>query len=169
MPESYLSNNNISTKLLKIMKSKTYIQTIILLFLVCVFSFCSKTGGVEQIPFTEYSLEGTSCQWNVHTYSNDGVLIINNSDELEKYITSTDGNYPYIDFSKHTLLSARGTTSAGVSEINTFLQKNSTKRFDLKVVVFQNALTFPEGWHIAILTPKIGDNAIITLVPKIIH
>lgn len=65
---------------------------------------CGKNNDDEpiEIPFTKYSLVGTNCDWN--TIEMDKVIIINSYEELEKYITCTDGLYPDVDFSENTLL-----------------------------------------------------------------
>ncbi|MDH6356386.1 hypothetical protein [Parabacteroides sp. PF5-9] len=66
--------------------------------------------GVD-VPFAEYALEGTSCQWvnldfKVLTCGLYDLLVINSDEVLETYIEGTD--YPAIDFSKQTLLLAYG-------------------------------------------------------------
>jgi hypothetical protein len=109
-----------NTKKLKIMK-KTLLQTAaILLILAGMIIACGKEKEEEktiEIPFTEYSLIGTSCQWSNLGY--DGKLIVINSNaELENYVICTDGAFPEIDFSKNTLLLASGCTISGIQYLH---------------------------------------------------
>jgi len=61
------------------------------------------------LPYIEYSLEGTQCKW---TKSSDVALCgsgyffrpIVRNEELQKYIITNGDTYPEIDFSKYTLL-----------------------------------------------------------------
>jgi len=61
----------------------------------------------KEISFTEYSLSETSCEWTNLPYD-EKVIVINSSEELEKYISCAEGSYPAIDFSKNTLLITSG-------------------------------------------------------------
>ena len=139
----------------------------IIIFLISAGSFCScsKKGNSEpmEIPFTEYSLVGTLCQWTNFDYA-DKVIVINGNEDLGKYIDCTDGGYyPGIDFSRHTLLLACGGTTNGVREINTDFSKNALNKYILSIMVHLNISMVAQGWHISILVPKISDEAIIIL------
>jgi len=50
-----------------------------------------------EIPFTEYSLVGTSCQW-VNLNYDDKLIIVNNNEGLKSHISCSDENYQEIDF-----------------------------------------------------------------------
>ncbi|MDR1739776.1 MAG: hypothetical protein LBR45_03375, partial [Bacteroidales bacterium] len=62
----------------------------------------------KEIPFIEYSLESTSCEWIDLRHYKDTVIVINSDEELENYLVCTDGSYQEIDFSKYTLLLTNG-------------------------------------------------------------
>jgi hypothetical protein len=123
---------------------------------------CEKTE-IKNIPveFTEYSLEGTECQWKNLGY--DGkVIIINNSDELEKYITSKDGNIPYVDFSKQTLLLASD-SDKDVKNIDAAFFKSAANQYTVKVSIRYGDAAVMTNWTLAILTSKIPDASILAL------
>ena len=114
-----------------------------------------------EIPFTEYSLVGTSCQWRNFEFNK--VIIINNEEELGSYISCSSGNYPEIDFSKYTLLLARG---GGTSNIHTFemqLQQISISEYSLYVDITRGMAAFPQPWLISIQVPKLSQNDVVVL------
>jgi len=120
-----------------------------------------------EIPFTEYSLVGTSCQWKNLNYDNK-VIIINSNKDLEKYVNCMDGdNYPNVDFSKHTLLliSDIAPSTAKVTDIIRLTQ-SSNRKYDLKIVVEIGLTGNMYPWVHAILAPKISDRANIQLKIK---
>jgi WD40 repeat protein len=114
------------------------------------------------VEFTEYSLAGTACQWTNLSY--DGkVIIINSKEELKKYITCEEDDFPDVDFSKHTLLLANGPSTNGIGKIETVLLKNTSKKYILKVTVHMGITMVAQGWCISIITPKISDKSEIKL------
>jgi hypothetical protein len=147
------------------MKPKMFIFTAIVMMVAGIFSSCGEKGEnifsePIEIPVTEYSLYETGCWW-INTEP-DKVIVINSDRELEKYIAcSDDVKYPVVDFSKQTLLFACGGTTSGVGKINsTFLQVGS-ERYTWKITVHLGITTVAEGWHTAILVPKLTNKAII--------
>jgi hypothetical protein len=103
-----------------------------------------------EIPFTEYSLPQT-CQWTNLAYDNT-VVIINSDEELKQYVACTDGDYPKIDFSKHTLLVASGKTDDGVSKITVVsLQQLSENGYELNMEILLNGTDVLHFWTIALL------------------
>jgi len=60
------------------------------------------------ISFMDYPLSETMCIWaNYEVFFDMGdevVVMINNNEELEQYVSCAEASYPEIDFSKHTLL-----------------------------------------------------------------
>jgi hypothetical protein len=109
--------------------------TAMLLILTSSFT-CEKEEKEEmiEIPFTEYSLIGTSCQWTNLDYEGK-VIVINSNEELEPYVTCSEGSFPEIDFSENTLLLAKGGTSSGVSEITPLFFQNSTYKYLLNITI----------------------------------
>ena len=128
-----------------------------------VDSVVFKNGEPVEIPFTEYSLEGTSCQWANLGYDNK-VIIINDNEELKNYITCTEnGSYPDIDFSTRTLLLISG-TSGDVWKINATFFENLEKGYILEVILHVTIAAVVKDWNISILTSKIPNETDITLM-----
>ena len=170
----------------KNMKTKIFKLTVVLLILAGSFSSCGKRSENNftdpmDIPFTEYSLKGTSCQWLIFdmnkcrtcgeseavkncflTHRNE-LIVINRDSELEEYLECTDGSYPAIDFSKHTLLLAKGYTFSGISEIAKSLQQLSANEYRLNVDITLNDATYAEGWNIALLISKLSEESTVEL------
>ena len=143
--------------------------TAILLSLAGGLISCEKENPVE-IPFTEYSLVGTSCQWKNLNYDNK-LIIINSNKDLEKYVNCMDGDsYPEIDFSKHTLLLANGRTHSNVNSKNiVHLTQYSSRKYDLEIVVRMGTGGLAEAWTLAILVPKVSSRANVTLKIEYTH
>jgi len=117
----------------------------------------------QNISFTEYSLNETSCQWQNLPYD-EKVIIINSSEELEKYISCTEGAYPAVGFSKHTLLLASGKTNGHISEVTAKnLKQLASNKYKLDVEVISCNLTHIESWSIAIVVEKPNNKSHVEL------
>ena len=106
----------------------------------------------------------TLCQCVDLNYD-DEAIVINSYEGLEKYILCKRDGYPEIDFSKHTLLLARGTAKSVISSkemISIFLE-NSTNDYTLNLTIYLNPLLTLQPWHFSVLVPKLPDEATITL------
>jgi len=115
------------------------------------------------ISFTEYSLEGASCQWNNLNYD-EKVIIINSNEELAKYITCTEGDYPAIDFTKHTLLLASGKTTGHIAEITANdLKQLSSNKYKLNVEATSCNLTHIEPWSMALVVEKLNKKGYVEI------
>ena len=114
-----------------------------------------------EIPFEEYSLAETSCQWTI-PFNSNATIIINSNEELENYISCS--SYPAIDFAEYTLLVAHGPSTAQPAHVlKTTLLKNSMDKYTLKLVVFSGIQAAPSRWYYAILISKITNEADISL------
>jgi hypothetical protein len=121
-----------------------------------------KGQNTETIEYSEYSL--TQCHWNKSNLTHDSVYIINSQDEFLKFI-SCEGEttpMPVVDFNEYSLLFAYGFTTSGVSSVTKTLQQLSDRKYELNIEVILNMTTYPEGWIVAILTPKLFQSSIIT-------
>ena len=116
-----------------------------------------------EIPFTEYSLAGTSCQWNNLDYD-DKLIVVNSNEVLKSYISCSDGNYLEIDFSKHTLLLASGTTPNGIVEISNRLLQLSGNKYKMDIEVFLNITEMEGQWITALIINKLSEESDIELV-----
>lgn len=119
-----------------------------------------ETSYPVSIPFTEYSLPET-CQWK--NFESNNVIVINSDNELNDYIICTDDNYLKIDFSKYSLLLARGWVTSGIHYIDVDFLKNTASEYILNATIHTNMTAAPATWIISIITPKIGDEATISL------
>ena len=123
----------------------------------------------RNIPFTEYSLEGTSCQW-INLPYDDKVLIVNTNEEIESYINCSDEHYPDIDFSEYTLLLANGIASSSFAySICTYLQQLSKQNFEMNVEIFKTNATVLTPWQVAVIIDKIDANSMFDLKIKYLH
>jgi len=96
-------------------------------------------------------------------YEWEGKLsIINNSEKLEHYLSCPE-DYPAIDFSRYTLVLASGLTEGNNGKIyDMIFLKNSANQYTLKATIPNGALGILGYWCIAILIPKIEDEATVT-------
>ena len=144
----------------------------IFFLLISISTACDKSNDEPfdepiDAPFTEYSLEGTSCRWTNFNGShyNSELIMINNDKELRKYITSitSDYDYPAIDFSKHTLLLARGVEGHNVSVRNVDLQQSSTRSYAMTVNLQGSLVSVITYWQAPILISrlKVGGSVVL--------
>jgi hypothetical protein len=122
----------------------------------------------KEVSFTEYSLTGTSCQWTTFNNDNDEVVVINSNEELNQYVTCTDNGYPEIDFSKSTLLLARGTgTSSVVSVGCSRLQQISEQGYTMNIDLVLGNATVMSPWQVPILVDKWREGSTVELTVTI--
>jgi len=115
------------------------------------------------ISFEEYSLIGTNCEWNRITFDHK-VPVINNNEELEKYIFCFDETYPEIDFSKYTLILAHGIATSSV-DVNCYsLQQIAKQTYEMRIYLFKTQLPWITYWKAPIIVKKINDECIIELI-----
>lgn len=127
---------------------------VISLLLVGNLFSCSKDA------ISKYSVIEISGQWT--NFNNGQIITINSQNELENHYADT--NYPDIDFSKHTLLLASGTTNNGISEKNAKqLLQHSKAKYELNVEITLNETTIVEEWTLALLTNKLDKECNIEL------
>jgi hypothetical protein len=114
------------------------------------------------IPFTEFSLEETPCQWANLGY--DGkIIIINSREGLEQYIECSGGNYTAIDFSRNTLLLVSGSTQNGVYSNIEKLEQLSATQYKLYVKAILNDDKPDKQWSSAIVISKLKEEALVEL------
>jgi len=121
-----------------------------------------------EIPFTEYSLAGASCQWTNLNYDNK-LIVINSKEDLGSYINCLEGNYPEIDFSKHTLLLAIGTTPNGIFEISNRLLQLSAIKYKLNIEILLGDTEGIENWYSALIVNKLSresDSELVVITLK---
>ena len=112
-------------------------------------------GYPIEIPFDEYSLEGTTCQWINLDYDKT-VIIINSEGELGNYVSCTDDIYPEIDFSEYTLLLASGSTSHTICNVYKKLQRLSYNKYELNIEIQLTIHDIAEEWIVAMIVKKLN-------------
>jgi hypothetical protein len=121
----------------------------------------------NEILFEDYSLAGTSCQWT-KLNNNDEAVVINSNEELNRYVTCTDNDYPAIDFSKYTLLLAHGTgTSSVVSVGCSRLQQISEQGYTMNVDIVLGNATVMSPWQVPIIVDKWREGSTLELTVTI--
>lgn len=91
--------------------------------------------------------------------------IINSNEELLNYFIYTeDYALPVIDFSKYTLLLARGTSGSVVRHDHSNLQQLSPQNYVMSIVFRQQASPAITYWYVAIITKKIEKNDNVKLI-----
>jgi hypothetical protein len=119
-----------------------------------------------EIPFTEYSLLETPCQWvqmDDEEYVEPHVIIVNSDKELENYIACWEGSYPEIDFAKQTLLLARGISSCSAYAVCNSLQQLSEQSYEMKVDYFLGVLGVGT-WYTPIIVNKLNKECTVELL-----
>ena len=113
----------------------------------------------------DYTLESSDCEWNFSSMQKDSLYVINSMQELLAFITCDGGETPpAIDFTKYTLLLAHGITDNGnISVVSKSLMQVSADCYNLSVEININDTAEPQTWHIAVLAPKLPQNANVTL------
>jgi len=156
------------------MKSKILTFLALSLFFAGVFSSCKKPESEKrepdnpieypiQISYEEFSLEGTQCQWKNVPF-NDKVVVINNNEELEKYLSCPEDTYPAIDFSKQTLLLASGKSNSGVLNLSvTDLQQHSFNKYSLDLEITLSDTAVRSSWFKALIINKTSGDTKVRL------
>jgi hypothetical protein len=105
-----------------------------------------------------------NCQWENLAYDNT-VIVINNDEELGKYVSCTGDGYLEIDFSEKSLLLASGKTTSGISKITVNdLQQLSLSEYKLDMEILLNdSITAAEQWAIALIVEKAGEESHVEL------
>ena len=121
------------------------------------------------IPFTEYSLAGTSCNWNLiygEGYDYEKIIIINSKEELNNYVKCIgESSYHEIDFTKFTLLLANGIASSSYEYVGCVsLLIFSDKNYNMEIDLFLTELTSLTPWQVPIIVKKIDEDSVINLI-----
>ena len=131
------------------------------------------SNGVEEteeeatsVSFTEFSLSGISCEWVCAPIETESELIIINSDEelRSHIICARESDLPVIDFSRYTLLLARGRSGNSDIHFDIKLQKISPQSYEMSFGLLQNLTDLASAcWNVAIITAKLNEDDNIEL------
>ena len=113
------------------------------------------TEEPTDVPYMEYSLWGTECNWQLPD-GNNSVIIVNSDEELKRYIASESGEgYPTVDFTKYTMIIAYGYTARGIYDTYVeSLQQTSETEYTLNINVVTTDAETTEKWTKALLVDK---------------
>lgn len=131
----------------------------------------SQNGFIsEVIPFSEYTLVESSCEWQNLNYNDlSSLIVINSEEELTNYISCTSETYAVIDFSKSTLLIACGTMPGGLYDIETTIYHYYTS-YELNIKLLQNETTVAcTCWEIGLIIPKVEENSTFNINTSVIE
>ena len=131
------------------------------IFINGVQIYCHNENFPIEIPFTEYLLTETSCKWT--NFESNKVIIINSDEKIRDYIVCADDDYSKIDFTKYSLLLAKGGATSGIRYIDIDFFKEETNKYTLNVNIHTDMTAVAPGWLISIVVPKINNKATITL------
>ena len=117
------------------------------------------------VAATDYSLESSGCVWDFSNAKEDSTYIISDSAELLNFILcSGSSTPPSIDFDQYSLLLVHGqTNSNGITSIAKSLERFGIQEYQFKIDILLNDTAVPQPWHIAMLVPKLPQNAMIDL------
>jgi RNA polymerase subunit RPABC4/transcription elongation factor Spt4 len=122
-------------------------------------------GFPIEIPIEDYPITETLCLWtNVGLIYTGKPVIINSNEELEQIITCAEGNYPEIDFSKHSLLIFFGYSDFvhEVFSVDKSLHQVSENKYRLDIELFTLQIGVGYNlWNYALITNKLEANSII--------
>jgi len=121
------------------------------------------------VPFTGYSLEGSTCYWKLSYESSCSrggeIAVINSDEELANYVGCKDPNLPpAIDFSKHTLLLAYGSRCYRDTPRDTSLQQISAQNYVVKVDFNLSAAAAIGYWQTPLIVDKIAEGSAVQVV-----
>lgn len=109
----------------------------------------------DDVPYMEYSLAGTQCEWSF-TKDDSDIIVVNSREELEKYIVC-DGECtaPSVDFEKHSLVIAHGGCTNGIHQIGVSkFVKFADEKYGLYIDIVMGWTDAPELWTKALLVEK---------------
>ena len=138
------------------MKTLPIISVAIMAMTIAVACDSDSEPQPKEISFTEYSLSGTDCEWIQLENSNDVELIIINSDEkLNNYIQCPIGkNRPAVDFSKRSLLLARGVCLYYTYPNRINLKQFYNESYVMTVNLMPSVMSVITPWQTAIIVDK---------------
>jgi hypothetical protein len=146
---------------------KNIFKTIAILLLVTGVVACKKEKKEvfpKEVPFTEYSLVDTYCQWENLNYDNK-VIVINSNAELEEHISCQENDMPAINFTIHSLLVVLEQGSVVISKR---LIQTAPKEYLLHIDLMHDMTFDVRPLIIAIITQKLPSDAEVSLKRNII-
>ncbi len=113
------------------------------------------TSESINIPYMEYSLWGTRCEWQLPRVDNN-VIVVNSDEELARYVASdSEEGYPAVDFERYTMIIAHGGAPQGIFDVKVeSLQQSSDTEYALNIDVVITMTDAPELWTKALLVDK---------------
>ncbi len=123
-----------------------------------------KWAEAEDVPFEEYSLDGTNAEWvvtlDVESQSDGEIVVIHNTEEFESYVA---GDYPPIDFAKKTLVLAYGMESNMNYPIKQGLKYLQERDYAMTIEMQSSLATLESIWYVAVVVDKLPVNSEVEL------
>lgn len=132
----------------------------------CSLWGCSqKLEKMPSVPFCVYSLPEKGIEWSELEYPHDDeIIVINDYAKLGAFLGNADAcSLPNIDFARHTLLLARGVTPYDSHAAIRNLQYLPDRNYVMNIDLAPNLATVITNWHVAIIIPKLEDDAKVLL------
>ena len=139
--------------------------------------FIDNTIPTKNVSITDYSLVGTNCSWNFSSLTEDSIYVINSQQELFTLLDRYQNSIPpTIDFNQYSLLFVWGRTYSTYNFLydvtkNLWQISDSVYKLDVEVMLDEgaipNSLSQKMYWRVAILIPKLAQNASIMLCVNI--
>ena len=122
--------------------------------------------GLKPPSLIPYPIADVACTWAELVKDKKGeIIVINSNEELDGYINCLDGDYPNIDFSKHTLLLANGITPKIISQLSIIqLLQLSVINYQLDIKIGLGDGDAPSHWVIALIVSKLNKKSNIKLI-----
>jgi hypothetical protein len=114
-----------------------------------------------EIEIGDYVPEG--CGWKTKNVTADSLYVIRSIEEFRTFVSCPETDVPAIDFDRYSLLFVHGWATNGINDITKNLQQTSATGYVLNVEIFLNATKIAPRWNIAVLTPKLPQNAAVRL------
>jgi hypothetical protein len=149
--------------------SSLFLLLTVLLMAVFMAAGCEKPKNSNNqkthaiMTMTDFSLDSSSCNWNVRNFIADSIYIANSQEEFLSFISCNGDPIPAIDFDQYSLILVYGWTTYGIKTITKNLQEISTSEYKLSIDITLDFTAAPASWLIAVLTPKLSQDIIITL------
>lgn len=110
-----------------------------------------------KVNITDYSLAGSSCTWK--NAEKNKLYIIKSEDAFNNYIVCSENDFPAIDFERSSLLLVHGSNLSGIHSIERQLEQLEKNKYNLKISIVSNASAVVQSWNVAILVPRLTDEA----------
>lgn len=155
------------------MKNSKFLVLVLASVLVISFTSCGdddqNDSYVNELEVSDYSLQTNKVPGTWRTdLAKDSVYIVNSDEEL-KDLLNTDATTisSGVDFSKNSILFVQIMHISGIEKITQSLWQTSPNYFLLRYVITPNSATVISIHDMALVTPKISENAKVEAIKSL--